>query len=53
MHNKTYNMVFYLLAVLLIFASLARGGVQGWAIIIIHIMTLAAVAVLLIQKSLA
>ncbi len=52
MKERQSNITFFLLCALLIFAPLARGGVQGWAIIIIHIMTLAAVAVLLIQKSL-
>ena len=52
MNKKISNITFFLLCALLVFAPLARGGVQGWAIIIIHIMTLSAVTLLLIRKSL-
>ncbi len=40
-----------LICLILIFAVLARGGVQGWAVTVIHMMTLFAVAFLLVQKS--
>ena len=33
------------------FAALARGGVQGWAVTVIHMMTLLALTFLLVQKS--
>jgi len=42
----------YLLYVLLIFTPLARGGVQGWAITLIHILTLLAVTVFFIRAGL-
>ncbi len=46
------NIVFGLICALLVFAPLARGGVQGWATVSIHIITLLALTVLLVQKSL-
>jgi O-antigen ligase len=52
MNNKKINIPFLLICVLLVFAPLARGGVQGWAVASIHIITLAALTVFLVQKSL-
>ena len=51
MNKKTPNIVFLLICALLVFAPLARGGVQGWAIAVIHIITLAALTIYLVQKS--
>jgi hypothetical protein len=34
-----------------VFAVLARGGVQGWAVTVIHMMTLLALVFLLVQKT--
>lgn len=42
----------YSLFFLLIFAPLARGSVQGWAITVIHIVTLIALAAVLLDKTL-
>ncbi len=52
MNKKLSNISFLLLCLLLIFSALARAGVQGWAVVIIHMITLAAVALLFVQKSL-
>lgn len=41
----------YSLFFLLVFTPLARGSVQGWAITIIHIVTLIALAAFLLEKS--
>jgi len=45
------NVSRYAISALLIFTPLARGSVQGWAIIIIHMVTLIAVTALLLEKS--
>ena len=42
----------YALFGLLIFTPLARGAVQGWAVIVIDMVTLMGLTALLIQKSL-
>jgi len=52
MNNKISKITFLLICTLLLFAPLARGGVQGWAVAVIHIITLAAVTIHLVQKSL-
>ena len=52
MNKKFSNITFYLICVLLVFAPLARAGVQGWAVTIIHMTTLIAVVLLFVQKSL-
>ncbi|KPK33910.1 MAG: hypothetical protein AMK70_08915 [Nitrospira bacterium SG8_35_1] len=52
MNNKTSKIIFLLICGLLVFASLARGGVEGWAVAVIHIITLAACTIHLVQKSL-
>lgn len=43
----------YALFTLLIFSPLARGSVQGWAVTIIHMVTLVALAAFLLEKSLS
>ena len=43
----------YSLYFLLIFTPLAAGSVQGWAISVIHMVTLLALAAFLLEKSLA
>ena len=53
MNKKTSNLVFLLICSLLVFAPLARGGVQGWAVAVIHIITLAALTIYLVQRCLA
>jgi len=45
--NKASQTVFYLLSALLVFAPLARGGVQGWALGIIFLTILTAAAIYL------
>ena len=52
MNNKLSNIVFLIISVLLVFAPLARGGVQGWAVSVIHIITLTALTLFLVQKCL-
>ncbi|MFC1837736.1 O-antigen ligase family protein [Thermodesulfobacteriota bacterium] len=52
MNKILTNIVFVLLCAVLVFAALARGGVQGWAVTVIHMLTLAAAIVLLMQKTL-
>ena len=46
------NISFFFLCQVLIFAALARAGVQEWAVTIIHMITLAAVVLLFVQKRL-
>jgi len=53
MFKKNSNITFLLICLTFIFAVLARGGVQGWAVTVIHMMTLAALTALLVQKSFA
>ena len=50
MIKKTPNIAFFLICGLLIFAPLARGGVQGWAISVIHIISLTALTLYLVKK---
>ena len=50
MNKIITNIVFGLICALLVFAPLARGGVQGWAVSVIHIITLAALTLYLVQK---
>lgn len=47
MNNKASSIVFYLLASLLVFAPLARGAVHGWAIGVIFLTVLTALALYL------
>ena len=53
MNKKTPNITFLLICGLLVFTPLARGGVQGWAVAVIHIITLAALTTYLVQRTLA
>ena len=50
MNKKISNIVFGLICTLLVFAPLARAGVQGWAVSVIHIITLTALTLYLVQK---
>lgn len=50
MNKIITNIVFGLICALLVFAPLARGGVQGWAVSVIHIMTLAGLTLYLVQR---
>ncbi len=47
-----HSLIRYILYLLLIFTPLARASVQGWAVSVIHILTLIAVTVFLADKSL-
>jgi O-antigen ligase len=52
MHKILSNISFAFICLILVFTPLARGGVQGWAIAVMHIVTLLALAILLVQRSL-
>jgi O-antigen ligase len=52
MHKTLSNISFMFICLLLVWTPLARGGVQGWSIAVIHIVTLMALTILLVQKSL-
>ncbi|QTA79180.1 Uncharacterized protein dnl_14340 [Desulfonema limicola] len=46
-----HKIVRFIIFFLLIFTPLARASVQGWAVCIIHIMTLTALTVFLLDKA--
>ena len=50
MNKIITTIVFGLICALLVFAPLARGGVGGWAVSVIHIITLAGLTLYLVQK---
>jgi O-antigen ligase len=52
MSNELSLISRYLLYALLVFSPLARGGVQPWAVAVIEIVTLIALALFLIERSL-
>ena len=50
MNKIITNIVFGLICAMLVFTPLARGGVQGWAVAVVHIITLTALTLYLVQK---
>ncbi|MFC1516708.1 O-antigen ligase family protein [Thermodesulfobacteriota bacterium] len=52
MTNKLTYITRYTIFALLIFTPLARGAVQGWAVTVIHMATLVALAAFLLEKNL-
>ena len=48
--SKSLTIISYALYALLIFTPLARGSVQGWAVAIIHLITLFALSIFLLDR---